>query len=88
MFRRLVSAIAFAVCFTGFSIGSTEARAKQDGDGTQVIRASQDRTYTVIYWNVRFPGRPQFWATYSNYVDALRACDFINSYPEYRAIIR
>jgi hypothetical protein len=50
--------------------------------------APQNRVYYVYYYNVRYPNRVHLWDSYTNYASALRAMNFVNSYPQYRAYIR
>jgi hypothetical protein len=87
MFRKRVSLSALVVCCAvlGFAVAKADTPSAAD---VRVIPVSQSQTYTVYYYNVRFPHSPHIWGTYGRWVDAVRAANFINSFPEYRAYIR
>jgi hypothetical protein len=87
MLYKLTCMLTLAVCFAVSGIERSPALAGEDLR-LQVSTASQTQSYTVIYWNVRFPHNQHVYGTYGNYATALRVAEFVNSFPEYRAVIR
>jgi hypothetical protein len=50
--------------------------------------APANATYTVYYYNVQRPAKVHTYGVYSSYAAAIRAMNFLNSFPEYRAYYR
>ena len=86
MFRKLVSMFALAAILVGS--GFYSAKAKASDDNVRTLSLGENQAYTVVYWNVRFPDRWHVYGTYGDWATALRVANFINSFPEYRAVIQ
>jgi hypothetical protein len=47
--------------------------------------APKNVVYRLYYYNVKSQGRVHHYGTYTNYAHMLRALNYLNSFPEYRA---
>ena len=87
MIRRMISA-AIAVAGLSLPVGAGMIDPQADPGPAPKVEAAQGQWYTVYYYNVRFPHRVHVYTSTTNYAQALRVAQFINSYPEYRAYVQ